>query len=66
MGSPDLPFVLNQSMSFLGVFKLWDLYVDAFYVFILYVRVFYYSFFFFCAGKSRRCKLVNWVEKASF
>ena len=29
-GSPDLTFVLNQSMSFIGVFKLWDLYVGAF------------------------------------
>ena len=29
-GSPDLPFDLNQSMSFLGVFKLWDLYVGSF------------------------------------
>ena len=27
--SPNLPFVFNQSMSFLGVFKLWDLYVGA-------------------------------------
>ena len=33
--------------------------------FTLYVRVFYY-YIFFCAGKSRRGKLVNWVEKASF
>ena len=29
-GSPDLPFSLNQLMSFPGVFKLWDMYVDAF------------------------------------
>ena len=28
--SPDLLFVLNQSMSFPSVFKLWDLYVGAF------------------------------------
>ena len=28
--SLNLPFVLNQSMSFPGVFKLWDLYVSAF------------------------------------
>ena len=27
LGSPDLPFALNQLMSFPGVFKLWDLYV---------------------------------------
>ena len=30
LGSPNLPFSLNQSMSFPGVFKLWDLYVGAF------------------------------------
>ena len=42
-GSPDLPFVLNQSMSFPGVFKLWDLYVGAL---LLFVRVFYYFIFF--------------------
>ena len=29
-GSSDLPFGLNQSMSFPGVFKLWDLYIGAF------------------------------------
>ena len=29
-GSLDLPFVLNQSMAFPSVFKLWDLYVSAF------------------------------------
>ena len=29
-GSPDLPFVVNQLMSFSGVYKLWDLYVNAF------------------------------------
>ena len=34
-----------------------------FYVSILYVHVY---FFFFYAGKSRRSKLVNWGEKASF
>ena len=28
-GSPDRPFVLNQSMSFPCVFKLWDLHVGA-------------------------------------
>ena len=26
-GSPDLPFILNRTMGFSGVFKLWDLYV---------------------------------------
>ena len=62
-GSLDLPFVLNQSMSFPGVFKLWDLYVGAF------LRVYPLRssiYIFFCGGKSRRGKLVNWVEKASF
>ena len=34
-----------------------------FYASTFYVRVFIY---FFCGGKSRRGKLVNWVEKASF
>ena len=29
-GSLDLPFFLNQSMSFPCIFKLWDLYVGAF------------------------------------
>ena len=60
-GSADLPFVMNQSMSFPGVFKLWDLYVGASLrsrILLLYT--------FFCAGKNRRGKLVNWVEKASF
>ena len=32
---------------------------------ILFVRIFYYCIF-FCAGKSRRGRLVNWVKKASF
>ena len=36
------------------------------YASILYVRVFYYHIYIFCAGKSRRGRLVNWVEKASF
>ena len=27
--SPELPFACNQSMSFPGVFKLWDMYVGA-------------------------------------
>ena len=36
-----------------------------FYAFILYVRLFYY-YIFLCAGKGRRGKLVNLVEKASF
>ena len=62
---PDLPFVLNQSMSFPGVFKLWDLYVGAFlHVYPLHSRILLINIF--CAGKSRRGRLVNWVEKASF
>ena len=28
LGSPDVPFTLNQSMSFPSVFKLWGLYVS--------------------------------------
>ena len=36
-----------------------------FYTSILYVLVFYY-YIFFCAGKSQRGKLVNWVEKVTF
>ena len=64
-GFPDLLFVLNQSMSFLGVFKLWDLYVGAFLrVYPLRSRIL--LLYIFCAGKSQRDKLVNWVEKASF
>ena len=35
-----------------------------FYMSILYIHVSYK--YFFCAGKSRRGRLVNWVEKASF
>ena len=29
-GSPDLPFVVNQSIPFPGVFKWWDLYGGVF------------------------------------
>ena len=36
-----------------------------FYASTLYVRE-PYDYIFFCTGKSRRVKLVNWVEKASF
>ena len=64
-GSPNLLFVLNQSMSFSCVFKLWDLYVGAF-LRIYPLRSCILLLYFFCAGKSRRGKLVNWVEKASF
>ena len=64
-GSPDLPFVLNQSMSFPGVFKLWDLYVSTFlHVYPLHSRIIYIYIYY--AGKSRRGRLVNWVEKANF
>ena len=63
LGSPDLSFALNQSMSFPGVFKLWDLYVGTFLlVYPLRSRI----YIFFCAGKSRRGKPINRVEKASF
>ena len=64
-GSPDLPFAFNQSMSFLSVFKLWDLYVGASsLVYLLRSRIL--LLYIFCAGKSRRGRPVNWVEKASF
>ena len=52
-------------MSFLGVFKLWDLYVSAFlYVYPLHSRILLIDIF--CGRKSRRGRLVNWEEKASF
>ena len=64
-GSPDLPFVLNQSMSFPGVFKWWDLYVGAFLqVYPLHSHILLLYISFFVQGKVG--KLVNWVEKASF
>ena len=47
LSSPNLPFVLNQSMSFLGVFKLWDLYVGAFlrsYPFLSHILLLYIFF----------------------
>ena len=63
--SSDLPFAFNQSMSFSGVFKSWDLYVSA--SLCLYpLRSRILLLYIFCAGKSRRGRLVNWVEKASF
>ena len=64
-GSPDLPFSFNQSMSFPSVFKLWDLYVVAsLRIYPLRSRIL--LFYIFCAGKSRRGRLANWVEKTSF
>ena len=66
-GSPDLSFDLNISMSFPGVLMLWDLYAGAFlHVYPLYSRILLINIYIFCAGKSRRGRLVNWVEKASF
>ena len=62
LGSPDLPFTLNRSMSFPGVFKLWGLYVSV----RLSFTFTYLIICFFSIGKSWRGKLVNWVEKASF
>ena len=51
-------------MSFPGVLKLWDFYVGAFpHIYPLYLRI---LLIFFFAGKSRRGRLVNWVEKARF
>ena len=52
-------------MSFPSVFKWWDLHVDTFlHAYPLHLRTL--LLYIFCAGKSRRGKLVNWVEKASF
>ena len=57
LGSLDLPFVLNQSMSFPSVFKLWDLYVSAFlHVYPLRSRILLLCFF-FVQGKAGG---VNW------
>ena len=66
LGSPDLPFGLNKSMSFPSAFKLWDLYVGAFLHVYPLRSCILFLFLFFCARKSRRGKLVNWVEKANF
>ena len=52
-------------MSFPGVFKLWDLYVGAS-LRVYPLRSHILLLYIFCAGKSRRSRLVNWVEKASF
>ena len=60
-GSPDLLYILNRSMSFSGVFKLWGLYVG-----VRLSFAFTYLIIFSCTGKSWRGKLVNWVEKSSF
>ena len=52
-------------MSFPGVFKLWDLHVSEFlHVYPLHSCIL--LIYFFCVGKSRRGKLVKWLEKASF
>ena len=47
---------------------LWDLYVGAFlHIYPLYSRILLINMYiFFCVGKSRRGRLVNWVEKSSF
>ena len=50
----------SQVCSSSGICMLVHLYTS-----ILYVCVFYY-YIFFCAGKSWRGRLVNWVEKANF
>ena len=63
LGSSGLPFDVNRMQSFLGVHGWWGLLVvyESRYIFFMcnLLRV-------VCAGKSRRRKLVNWVEKASF
>ena len=55
-GFLDLPFVLNQSMSFLGVFNLWDLHVGAFLrVYPLRSRILLLLFIYFlCREKPER------------
>ena len=60
--SLNLPFTLNQLMSFPSVFKLWGLYVGV----RLSFTFTYLIIYFFCIGKIRKGKLVNWVEKANF
>ena len=59
LGFPDLPFTLNRSMLFPGVFKLWDLYIGAFlHVYPLYSRIlliiyiYIYIIFFLCREKT--------------
>ena len=47
-GSPDLPFTLNRSMSFLGVFKLWGLHVGVHLSFTFTYLIIY----FFVQGKA--------------
>ena len=57
LGSTDLPFVLNQSMSFPCVFKLWDMYVGAFlHIYPLRSRILL-LYIFFMQGKAGG---VNW------
>ena len=55
LGSPDLSFVVNQSMSFPGVYKLWDLYVGAYLriyplcsLLYIYIYIYIYINFFLC------------------
>ena len=58
-GSPDLSFTLNRGMSFQGVFGfLGFIRCCMFILRILLINTF--------AGKSRRGRLVNWVEKSGF
>ena len=45
--SVDLPFTLNRSMAFLGVFKLWDLYAVA------HLPTYFLNKYFFVQGKAR-------------
>ena len=53
LGSPDLPFTLNRSMSFPGVFKLWGLYVG--------VRLsFTFTYLIICFFVQGKAGEVNW------
>ena len=70
-GSPGLPFDLNQSLSFPGLFQLGGTYTPLVYgfdtplfsgIFVCFDMPFFSEIF---VGKCRRGRLVSWVEKAS-
>ena len=50
-GSPDLPFTLNRSMAFLGVFKLWD-FICRFYMSLHVYPTYFLNKYFFMQGKA--------------
>ena len=63
-GSPDLPFDVNHSMVFPSVYRQRGLPTDAFAICPLCTRV--SLLWVVCARRSRRGKLVHWVERVSF